>query len=147
MHKYFLVIAQNKWFVNRLWNWNFNPVFDNVHKKLVPAHYTVTSNVLTVTDENHRRCIFPILPVIFHSLNPIFYKKFKLISLTADLHWSWSGTSKSSTITSELQCLHAILLLGQSLFMCSSIAWVSINFPHCAQGTGLNLHCDICPWK
>ena len=75
MHKYFLVIAQNKWFVNRLWNWNFNPVFDNVHKKLVPAHYTVTSNVLTVTDENHRRCIFPILPANFSQSKSYFLQK------------------------------------------------------------------------
>ena len=30
---------------------------------LVSAHCTVLSNVLTVTDENHKRCIFPILPV------------------------------------------------------------------------------------
>ena len=37
--------------------------FDDVRNKLVSAHCTVTSNVLTVTDENHKRCIFPILPV------------------------------------------------------------------------------------
>ena len=29
----------------------------------VSAHCTMTSNVLTETDENHKRCIFPILPV------------------------------------------------------------------------------------
>ena len=27
------------------------------------AQFIMTSNVLTVTDENHERCIFPILPV------------------------------------------------------------------------------------
>ena len=31
--------------------------------KFVFAQFIVTSNVLTVTDENHERCIFPILPV------------------------------------------------------------------------------------
>ena len=30
--------------------------FDNVRNKLVSAHCTVTSNVLTVTDENHKQC-------------------------------------------------------------------------------------------
>ena len=38
-------------------------VFDDLRNKLVSAHCTVTSNVLNVTDENHKRCIFPILPV------------------------------------------------------------------------------------
>ena len=38
-------------------------VFDDVRNKLVSAHCPVTSNVLTVTDENHKRCVFPILPV------------------------------------------------------------------------------------
>ena len=38
-------------------------VFEDVRNKLISAHCTVTSNVLTVTDENHKRCIFPILPV------------------------------------------------------------------------------------
>ena len=33
-------------------------VFEDVRNKLVTAHCTVTSNVLTVTDENHKRCIF-----------------------------------------------------------------------------------------
>ena len=35
-------------------------VFDNVHNKLVFAHCTVTSNFLTVTDENHKRCMFSV---------------------------------------------------------------------------------------
>ena len=34
-------------------------VFDDDRNK----HCTVTSSVLTVTDENHKRCIFPILLV------------------------------------------------------------------------------------
>ena len=38
-------------------------VFDDVHNKLVSANCLVTSNVLTVTDENHKICIFPILSV------------------------------------------------------------------------------------
>ena len=38
-------------------------VFDEVRNKLVSAHCTVMSNVLTVTDKNHKQCIFPILPV------------------------------------------------------------------------------------
>ena len=38
-------------------------IFDDLCNKLVSAHCTVTSHVLTVTDENHKRCIFPILPV------------------------------------------------------------------------------------
>ena len=36
---------------------------DDVHNKLVSAHCTVTTNVLTMKDENHKQCIFPILPV------------------------------------------------------------------------------------
>ena len=31
-------------------------VFDDIHDKLILAHCTATSNVLTVTDENHKRC-------------------------------------------------------------------------------------------
>ena len=38
-------------------------VFDDVRNKVVSVHFTVTSNVMTVTDENHKRCIFPFLPV------------------------------------------------------------------------------------
>ena len=38
-------------------------VLDNVRNKLLSTHFTVMSNVLTVTDENHKQCIFPILPV------------------------------------------------------------------------------------
>ena len=38
-------------------------VFDDVRNKLVSNHCTVASNVLTVTDENHKQCIFPILQV------------------------------------------------------------------------------------
>ena len=38
-------------------------VFDDVRNKLISAHCTVTSNVLIETDENNKRCIFPILPV------------------------------------------------------------------------------------
>ena len=33
-------------------------VFDDVRNKFVSAYCIVTSNVLTVTDENHKRCIF-----------------------------------------------------------------------------------------
>ena len=35
-------------------------VFDDVRSKFVSAHCIVTLNVLTVTDEIHKRCIFPI---------------------------------------------------------------------------------------
>ena len=38
-------------------------VFDDVRNKLISSHCTVTLNVLTVTDENHKRCIFQILLV------------------------------------------------------------------------------------
>ena len=45
---------------NRLRNLNFQSyVFDDVRKKLVSAHRTVTS----ITEENHKRCTFTILPV------------------------------------------------------------------------------------
>ena len=40
-------------------------VFDYVRNELVPAHSTVTLNVLIETDENLKRCLFPILPVNF----------------------------------------------------------------------------------
>ena len=49
---------------NRLRNLNFQSyVFDDVRNKLVSIHCNVRSNVLTVTDENRKRCIFTILPV------------------------------------------------------------------------------------
>ena len=38
-------------------------VFYDVRNKLASAHCTVTSNILTVTDETYKRFIFPILPV------------------------------------------------------------------------------------
>ena len=38
-------------------------VFEDIRNKFVSAHCIVTSNVLTVTNENHKWCIFPILPV------------------------------------------------------------------------------------
>ena len=38
-------------------------VFDDVRNRFVSAHCIVTSIVLTVTDENHKLCLFPILPV------------------------------------------------------------------------------------
>ena len=37
-------------------------VLDDVFNKLVSAHCTAMSNILTVTDENHKHGIFPILP-------------------------------------------------------------------------------------
>ena len=40
-------------------------VFDYVRNELVLAHSTVTLNVLIETDENLKRCSFPILPVKF----------------------------------------------------------------------------------
>ena len=57
-------LREHKGIETQLWKGNFNPinVFDDVRNKLVSAHCTVTLNVLTVTDENHKRCIFPILP-------------------------------------------------------------------------------------
>ena len=38
-------------------------VFDDIRNKLISAHCTVMLNVLTVTDDNHKQCIFPILSV------------------------------------------------------------------------------------
>ena len=35
-------------------------VFDDIHNKFDSAHCIVTSNVLTVTDENDKRCIFEV---------------------------------------------------------------------------------------
>ena len=46
------------------WNRNFQSyVFDNFRNKFVSAHCTVMFNVSTVKDKNHKRSIFPILPV------------------------------------------------------------------------------------
>ena len=43
----------------KIWKLEFQSnVFDDVRSKFVSAHCIVTSNVLTVTDENHKRCIF-----------------------------------------------------------------------------------------
>ena len=49
-------LRKHKWIDSQLQS----NVFDDVRNKLVSAHCTVTSNVLTVTKENHKRCIFPI---------------------------------------------------------------------------------------
>ena len=38
-------------------------VFNDVRKNLICVFYTVTRNILTVTDENCKRRIFLILPV------------------------------------------------------------------------------------
>ena len=38
-------------------------VNDNVCSMLVFTHWTVTSQVLTVTDENHKGCVIPILSI------------------------------------------------------------------------------------
>ena len=49
---------------NELWNWSFNPMLSKTSSiKSVFAQFTVTSNVLTVTDKNHKQCIFQILSV------------------------------------------------------------------------------------
>ena len=37
--------------------------FDDIGNKLISSHHTVILNGLTVLDENHRWCIFPILPI------------------------------------------------------------------------------------
>ena len=59
--KFFLYeCLKHKWIETHLWKGNFN-VFDDVCNKLVNC--TATLNVLTVTDEIHKRCIFPILTV------------------------------------------------------------------------------------
>ena len=50
-------------------------VFEDVRNKLVSAHCAVKSNVLTVTDENHRRCIFPILTANFSQSKSYFLQK------------------------------------------------------------------------
>ena len=49
-------------------------IFDDVRNKLVSAHCTVTSNVLTVIDENYKLCIFLILPV---NVPRSYYKAYK----------------------------------------------------------------------
>ena len=48
---------------NQLENWSQSNVFDDARNKFVYAHCMVLSNVLTVTDENHKRRIFPISAV------------------------------------------------------------------------------------
>ena len=60
--------VKHKWVETKIWN----NVFYDVRNKLVSTHFTVTSNVLTVTDQNRKWCIFPILPVnVFFSLPKI----------------------------------------------------------------------------
>ena len=39
---------------------NFKPMFSTSATTLVSAHWTVKLNDLNVTDENHKKCIFPI---------------------------------------------------------------------------------------
>ena len=50
---------------NQLENWSFNPMFSTMSAtfKFISAHCIVMWNVLTVTDKNHKQCIFQILPV------------------------------------------------------------------------------------
>ena len=49
---------------NQLWNRSFNLMFSTTSvMTFVFFLCSVTSHVLTVTDENRERCIFPILPV------------------------------------------------------------------------------------
>ena len=44
---------------NQLENWSFNPMFSPTSATSSSLHIVF----LTVTDENHKRCIFPILPL------------------------------------------------------------------------------------
>ena len=45
-------------------------VFDYVRNKLVSAHCNVTLSILTVTEENHKRCIFSSLASICSAVLP-----------------------------------------------------------------------------
>ena len=57
-------ICKIKWIDNQLWNSSFNPMFSTTSvMRFVFVLCIVTSHVLTVSDENRERCIFPILPV------------------------------------------------------------------------------------
>ena len=78
---------------------SFNPMFfDDVRNKFVSACCIVTSNVLTVTDENNKRSISPILPVNF----PLSYILVHIVRLKGHIHsgffmdslhiWLWYST-------------------------------------------------------
>ena len=54
-------------------------VFDYVRNDLVPAHSTVTLNVLIETDENLKRCLFPILTVNFLWCCIFYYTSFPIL--------------------------------------------------------------------
>ena len=58
-------LCRTKWIENRLWNRSFNPMFSTTSvMRFVFVLNIVTSHVLTVTDKNWARCIFPFLPVL-----------------------------------------------------------------------------------
>ena len=46
---------------------HFNSMFSTTSATNQSVHSTVKSTILTVADENHERCIFPILSVLWHS--------------------------------------------------------------------------------
>lgn len=57
-------LCRTKWIENRLWNRSFNWMFSTTSvMRFVFVLNIVTSHVLTVTDKNWARCIFPFLPV------------------------------------------------------------------------------------
>ena len=54
--------------------------FDYVRNELVPAHSIVTLNVLIETDENLKRCLFPILPVNFPRCCIFYHTSFRIFN-------------------------------------------------------------------
>ena len=65
-------------------------VFDDIRNKFGSAHCIVTSNVLTVTDENDKRCIFQSCQLMFCGLNN--YDPNTIFTLTKDdKKSSWTG--------------------------------------------------------
>ena len=57
--------------------------FDDDHNKLVSTPCTATSNVSNVTDQNHKQCLFPILPVNV----PWSYKGLNTYTTTFIIHF------------------------------------------------------------
>ena len=84
-------------------------IFDDVLNKLVSAHCTVTSTVLTVTDENHKRCIFPIPQLMFRGL-------------TCSICFIWSSMDSFSFALSGVRTYSIVVELAVSRRLLRSMA-------------------------
>ena len=84
---------------------NQSYIFYDIRKKLVSAHLhcTVTSNVLTETDENHKQWIFPFLPV---NKLILVLCKIEFYTFSHILYYSWDSTNKFTWVKCNYLIVH-----------------------------------------